>query len=283
MLLRPLMEVDDMADDSRNVAVLIDFENLNESQSLEAVVELGAKYGRVVVKSAIGNFSAIGDNGQQLLQQLGIQTVHQSTAGKGKNSSDMRMAIEAVNLFHDREKSIDVFVLATSDVDFLPLAQWLRASGKHVVGAGRSDASSKWQTGVDEFVVVKEVKVAEAAAKSSSAAKSRTNATSKSPPSTKTSKPATKGKTAKSNALNPKYNGVIETAINEVFSNGATEVKSRTLLKRIVKLDPQFSCKKAGFNSFRKLVASFNQVRIPAIPSTGEFVIHKSGANNRPG
>lgn len=267
-----------MADDARNVAVLIDFENLNESQSLEAVVELGTMYGKVVIKLAIGNFSTSGDSGHQRLQELGILPVHQSTAGKGKNSSDMRMVIEAVNLFHDREKSIDVFVLATSDVDFLPLAQWLRALGKHVIGAGSSTAVTKWQTGVDEFVVVKEVKVAAEAAESVN--KASTTSNKKKAPKSKpasTNKPPASGKSATPNVLNPKYKDVIETAISQVFGNGATEVESDALLKRIMKIEPQFSCRKAGFTRFRKLVESFDQVSIPVDSSGGKFVIRKRG------
>ena len=260
-----------MADDSRNVAVLIDFENLNESESLDAVVKLGTKHGTVLIKLAIGNFSVSGDDGQRRLQELGIQPVHQSTAGKGKNSSDMRMAIEAVNLFHDREKAIDVFVLATSDVDFLPLAQWLRAMGKHVVGAGSSSASTKWQKGVNEFVVVKTVKSASNSTESSSTPKL------KSSQSAKASQSAINGKAATPNVLNPEYKDVIETAIIQVFNNGATEVASDMLLKRIMKIEPQFSCRKAGFTRFRKLVDSFDQVRIPADPGGGKFVIRKRG------
>ena len=238
---------------------------------MEAVVELGTKYGKVVIKLAIGNFSVSGDDGQRRLQELGIQPVHQSTAGKGKNSSDMRMAIEAINLFHDREKSIDVFVLATSDVDFLPLAQWLRAMGKHVIGAGSSSASTKWQKGVDEYVVVKRLKSASNSTKASSAPKL------KSSQSAKASQSATNGKAATPNVLNPEYKDVIETAILQVFGNGATEVPSDTLLKRIMKIDPQFSCRKAGFTRFRKLVESFDQVSIPVDSSGGKFVIRKHG------
>ena len=258
-----------MADDARNVAVLIDFENLNDAKSLRKVLEHGAKCGNVVAKLAIGDFGANGDKAHAKLRELGILPVQQSAAVKGKNSSDIRLAIEAVNLFYDRGKSVDVFVVATTDTDFLPLAQWLRASGKRVVGAGRSDASPLWQQGVDEFVVVKEVKVVEEAAKVS--------AKSKSSPSSKANKPAVKANTAKTNVLNPAYKEVIGTAIQDVFSNGASEVRSRVLLKRIVQLDQGFSCRKAGFNSFRKLIASFGMVRIPANPPTGEFVIRKRG------
>lgn len=259
-----------MADDARNVAVLIDFENLNDSTSLRKVLEHGAKRGNVVAKLAIGDFGANGDKAHAKLRELGILPVQQSAAVKGKNSSDIRLTIEAMSLFYNREKSVDVFVIATSDTDFLPLAQWLRAAGKHVVGAGRSDASPLWQKGVDEFVVVKEVKVTDEVVKAPEK--------SKSSPSSKANKPAVKAKTAKTNVINPAYKEVIETAIKDVFSNGASEVRSRALLKRVMQLDQGFSCRKAGFNSFRKLIASFGMVRIPANPPTGEFVIRKRGS-----
>ena len=249
-----------MADDSRNVAVLIDFENLNESESLDAVVKLSAKHGNVLIKLAIGNFSVSGDDGQRRLQELGIQPVHQSTAGKGKNSSDMRMAIEAVNLFHDREKSIDVFVLATSDVDFLPLAQWLRAMGKYVVGAGSSSASTKWQKGVDEFVVVKEVKVEEEESKASKEATVGNSSTKSAPPKPKT--------------LSEEHRAVIDKAISRAFSDGTGPISNAEFLKTIREFDPKFSRQTHGFSSFRKVVQSIKRLRVPPEPKTGNFEIH---------
>ena len=249
-----------MADDSRNVAVLIDFENLNDSQSLQSVVKLGSKYGKVVVKLAIGNFSAIGDNGQQRLQELGIQPVHQSTAGKGKNSSDMRMTIEAINLFHHPSISIDVFVLATSDVDFLPLAQWLRASGKSVIGAGSSSATTNWQTGVDEFVVVKEVKVEEEVTIASKEASAGNSSTKSVPPKPKT--------------LSEEHRAVIDKAISRAFSDGTGPISNAEFLKTIREFDPKFSRQTHGFSSFRKVVQSIKRLRVPPEPKTGNFEIH---------
>ena len=255
----PLAEGDDMADDARNVAVLIDFENLNESESLDAVIKLGAKHGNVLIKLAIGNFSVSGDDGQRRLQELGIQPVHQSTAGKGKNSSDMRMAIEAVNLFHDREKSIDVFVLATSDVDFLPLVQWLRSLGKHVVGAGSSSAAAKWQACVDEFVVVKEVK---AVAKARSSQKAKVANSSNNPT------------VQKKKTLSPVHKQVINIVIDDIIDDGSRPISNTEFLKRIREFQPDFSRKTHGFSSFRKVVESIETLHVPAEPKTGNFMIH---------
>lgn len=248
-----------MADDARNVAVLIDFENLNESESLDAVVKLGAKHGKVVIKLAIGNFSVSGDDGQRRLQELGIQPVHQSTAGKGKNSSDMRMAIEAINLFHDPRLSIDVFVLATSDVDFLPLAQWLRAMGKHVVGAGSSSAVTKWQTGVDEYVIVKSVKAV---------------AVTQSSKQVQFSKSSAKTSTPKPKTLSKKHREVVDKVINDIVAEGSKPISNVKFLKRIRGYDANFSSKTHGFSSLRKVVQRINTLHVPAEPKTGNFMIH---------
>ena len=248
-----------MADDARNVAVLIDFENLNDVTSLRRVLEHAGKCGNVVAKLAIGDFGANGDKAHAKLRELGILPVQQSAAVKGKNSSDIRLTIEAVNLFYDRGKSVDVFIFATSDTDFLPLAQWLRASGKRVVGAGRSDASPLWQQGVDEFVVVKEVKVVEEVEISKESA--TTNVTSK--PSAP--KPKTLSKT---------HRAVIDKAISRAFGDGTGPVTNTEFLKVIREFDPKFSRKTHGFNSLRKLVQSVKRLHVPPEPKIGDFVIH---------
>ena len=249
-----------MADDARNVAVLIDFENLNDAKSLRKVLAHGAKCGKVVAKLAVGDFSANGDKAQAKMRELGILPVQQSAAVKGKNSSDIRLAIEAMNLFHDRERLIDVFVFATSDTDFLPLAQWLRASGKHVVGAGRSDSSPHWQKGVDEFVVVKEVKVAEEEDKSNEVAAATTS--------------TGKASTQKPKTLSNEHRAVIDKAINRAFADSTGPVTNTEFLKVIREFDPKFSRKTHGFSSLRKLVQSVKRLRVPPEPKTGNFEIH---------
>ena len=274
-----------MADDSRNVAVLIDFENLNDTKSLKKVLARGGELGRVVVKRAVGDFSSNGDKSQTKLRELGILPVQQATAGKGKNSSDMRLAIEAVSLSHDPVMSIDVFIVATSDADFLPLAQWLRASGKHVVGTGRSDASNKWQKGVDEFVVVKKVKAGEAAVKSTAASKPKAAAKSKAPTTTKNvktveskstaeaAKSKTKAQPQKPKQLTRKYRSLVNRTVHELFKDGIDSVTDGQFNAQIRKLDSDFSCKKAGFTSLRKLIASVDTLYVPPEPRTGAFKI----------
>ena len=78
---------------------------------------------------------------QDQLLELGIEPIHQYHSNKsGKNSSDIRLAIEAIDLLYN--SPIDTFVIVSSDSDFVPLVGKLRSSGKSVIVAGRREATS---------------------------------------------------------------------------------------------------------------------------------------------
>ena len=75
------------------------------------------------------------------LLEFGIEPVHVFQASSsGKNASDIRLAIDAIDLLH--ASPVDTFVIVSGDADFLPLVNKLRSSGKMVIGAGRQKATS---------------------------------------------------------------------------------------------------------------------------------------------
>lgn len=116
------------------VAVLIDFENVG-LDSIQWLFDQVSDVGRIIVKRAYADWSNAGNKRDQLLE-LGIEPVQQFHAGPtGKNSSDIRLAIEAIELLH--QSPVDTFVIVSSDSDFVPLVSKLRAAGKTVIGAGR--------------------------------------------------------------------------------------------------------------------------------------------------
>ena len=89
------------------------------------------------MKRAYGDWST--GKGSSALLELGIEPVQVfRTGSSGKNASDIRLTIDAVDLLH--QSPVDVFVLASSDTDFIPLVSKLRAAGKMVIGAGRESA-----------------------------------------------------------------------------------------------------------------------------------------------
>jgi uncharacterized protein (TIGR00288 family) len=126
----------------QQIAVLIDYENVGLG-SIRWLFDQISDIGRIVVKRAYADWSAENtrrDRGQVL--ELGIEPVilfH--SVASGKNSSDIRLAIDAVDLLHG-SSFIDAFVIVSADSDFVPLVTKLRSAGKSVIGAGRKAAVS---------------------------------------------------------------------------------------------------------------------------------------------
>jgi uncharacterized protein (TIGR00288 family) len=116
------------------VAVLIDYENVG-LDPMEALLDQISDVGRIIIKRAYADWSTLkGQQGKAL--ELGIEAMHHFHSTKsGKNSSDISLAIDAVDLLHS--SPVDIFVIASADTDFVPLVLRLRAAGKLVIGAGR--------------------------------------------------------------------------------------------------------------------------------------------------
>ena len=124
----------------RQVAVLIDFENVGLS-SIQWLFDQISDIGRITIKRAYADWSTARSTREQVLQ-LGIEPVHLfHMTGSGKNSSDIRLVIDAVDLLY--QSPIDTFVIVSSDSDFVPLVSKLRAGGKSVIGAGRQATASR--------------------------------------------------------------------------------------------------------------------------------------------
>ena len=126
------------------VAVLIDVENVGLSPVQELFDQL-ANVGRIIVKRAYGDWSGAKARDRDRLQALGIEPVQVFHSGTGKNSADIRLAIDAIELSF--QSPVDTFVVVSSDSDFVPLVGKLRAAGKTVIGAGPSAAASRTLVG----------------------------------------------------------------------------------------------------------------------------------------
>ncbi len=121
------------------IAVLIDFENVGLN-SIQGLFDQLSDLGRVIVKRAYADWSAAGKQRDQVLE-LGIEAVHHFHAAKvAKNSSDISLAIDAVDLLY--RSPVDTFVIVSADSDFVTLVSKLRSAGKTVIGAGRRDVVS---------------------------------------------------------------------------------------------------------------------------------------------
>ena len=133
-------------------ACLVDAENTQPSKLASVISELNG-YGEVIVRRIYGDFSQ-----PNLLpwktvsNELSFRPHAQFAIISGKGSSDMAMAMDAVDLLHDNGLEIDGFALVSSDSDFTPLASKLREEGKHVIGFGRRTTPTPFVNACHTFV-----------------------------------------------------------------------------------------------------------------------------------
>ena len=70
----------------------------------------------------------------------------------GKNSADIRMVVDAIDLCYSKDH-IDVFALISGDSDFSPLVSKLKENNKRVLGCGvKSSTSDLLIANCDEFI-----------------------------------------------------------------------------------------------------------------------------------
>ena len=141
-------------------AVFVDFENLalgvEEDKKgrfeIELVLKRLLERGRSVFKRAYCDWTRFKEFMHEF-HRLGFEMVDiPSSRVSGKNSADIRMVVDAIDLCYSKSH-IDTFVLLTGDSDFSPLVSKLKENAKRVVGCGvRSSTSDLLANNCDEFI-----------------------------------------------------------------------------------------------------------------------------------
>nr|WP_295665499.1 NYN domain-containing protein [Sphingomonas sp.] len=142
-----------MSDDtSRNVALLIDADNAQPA-SLDPVLTVLADLGSVNVRRAYGNWSKPGlKTWAALTLKHGIEPQQQFDITKGKNATDMKMTVDAMDLlFRGR---VTGFGIMSSDSDFMPLVMRIRQEGLPVYGFGSSRTPEGFRQACTRFIDV---------------------------------------------------------------------------------------------------------------------------------
>ncbi|WP_459963883.1 NYN domain-containing protein [Nocardia sp. IFM 10818] len=131
--------------------MLIDAENIAPTR-IDAVLAEAAKHGEVTIRRAYGDWSNSSQSRwRDALDEHAIKAVHQ-TARARKNSSDIALVIDAMDLLHSGQ--VDCVALVTSDSDFVALAARLRASSIRVLGFGQRNSPRPLITSCDRFFYV---------------------------------------------------------------------------------------------------------------------------------
>ncbi len=135
-----------------NVALLIDADNASP-QSIDPVLTVLAELGTVNIRRVYGNWRKQSLKGwADMTLRHGIEPYQQFDITKGKNATDMKMTVDAMDLlFHGR---VTGFGILSSDSDFMPLAMRIRQEGLPVYGFGTPRTPEGFRQACTRFIDV---------------------------------------------------------------------------------------------------------------------------------
>jgi uncharacterized protein (TIGR00288 family) len=146
--------------EEKNLALVIDFDNValglkpatKKKFEVRLVMERLLEKGKIIIKKAYADWGRYPEYKNEL-HAAGIEMIEiPKRKISGKNSADIRLAVDAMDLCYAKEH-LDTFVILSGDSDFSPLVSKLRENNKEVIGIGMRDSSSKLLTeNCDEFI-----------------------------------------------------------------------------------------------------------------------------------
>ncbi len=144
----------------QNLAIFCDFENVAlgvrdariKKFNIGLVLERLLVKGTVVVKKAYCDWDRYQEF-KAVMHDAAFELIEiPHTRQSGKNSADIRMVVDALDLCYTKEH-IDTFVIVSGDSDFSPLVSKLRENNKTVIGVGvKSSTSDLLINKCDEFI-----------------------------------------------------------------------------------------------------------------------------------
>ncbi len=135
-----------------NIALLIDSDNASHN-GIDPVLTALAELGTVNIRRAYGNWRKQSLKGWvDILHKYGIEPQQQFDLTKGKNATDMKMTIDAMDLLF--RGNVSGFGIMSSDSDFMPLAMRIRQEGLPVYGFGSAKTPEGFRQACSRFIDV---------------------------------------------------------------------------------------------------------------------------------
>ena len=131
------------------LALLIDGDNISAAY-MPLIMREAEKHGMVAIRRIYGQFkSGKMKSWMKQLDDFDLTAVNVSPLTRGKNATDMKLTIEAMDMLTGRQ--LDGICIASSDGDFTPLAARIRASALSVFGFGAKKAPKGYKDEFDRF------------------------------------------------------------------------------------------------------------------------------------
>lgn len=147
-------------DGNLNLALFCDFENVAlgvrdtkfPKFDIQLVLERLLLKGSIVVKKAYCDWDRYKEF-KPVMHDASFELIEiPHTRQSGKNSADIRMVVDALDLCYTKEH-LDTFVIISGDSDFSPLVSKLRENAKLVIGVGvKNSTSDLLMNSCDEFI-----------------------------------------------------------------------------------------------------------------------------------
>jgi hypothetical protein len=135
-----------------NVALLIDADNASHT-AIDPVLTALADLGTVNIRRIYGNWSKPGLSGwSKVALRYALEPQQQFDLTKGKNATDMKMTIDAMDLLASGR--VTAFGIMSSDSDFMPLVTRIRQEGHQVYGFGRATTPEGFRAACNRFIDV---------------------------------------------------------------------------------------------------------------------------------
>jgi uncharacterized protein (TIGR00288 family) len=216
---------------------------------MESLLDQLSDVGRVIIKRAYADWSVHRNKRDQLLE-YGIEAAHHFRSTKqSKNSSDISLTIDAIDLLYSAP--VDVFVIVSSDSDFVPLVNKLRSAGKSAIGAGRRGGSSPTLVkSCDRYIYLDEPK------------------------------PAAQAQRRRRRSSEPQAEGLLRRAIDASMDSEG-QVGGSKLYQTMQRIDPSFNYKELGHSTFTRFLESCKTVIVERPADGGDTIVSFSNARSQ--
>ncbi len=136
------------------IALLIDADNVSSKYMSKVERELIA-LGNVTYKRIYGDFTEENSRGwKTLVHDYALQPIQQYSYVKGKNATDSRLIIDAMDILYS--DTVNAVCIMSSDSDYTTLAKRLKESNIYVIGAGEEKTLQCFVKACDRFIILNE-------------------------------------------------------------------------------------------------------------------------------
>lgn len=261
-----------MSDTDATMAIFLDLENIAlgareakfERFDIQLVLTRLLLRGHIVVKKAYCDFERYKEFKRDLheaaFELIEIPHLRQS----GKNSADIRMVVDALDLCYTKPH-LDTFVVLSGDSDFSPLVSKLRENAKNVVGVGVKNSSSDlFINNCDEFIYYDDL--------------ARTKPERRKPAPAKA--PEAKGSPAKVAGDGPSLHQALDqlgaTLEALVEERGDEPIWASMIKQALKRQNPGFNERAHGFKSFNELLKAAEKegiLRLELKEKLGQYTV----------